>query len=153
MFREPRITVALTADNGDAEEGDRADAALTIVRNDGGGILNTQRWNLRRLEPHGYHALCQGLGDSLLRLLAAAHPAEFAKYPLLVPPKLDTDDPSGLVLSLINRSYKEKTADYISAIDRIFQQSADHLNETDLPVTWKDIRLNLMQAFPSLPAS
>jgi hypothetical protein len=140
MLIDPKITVAL------AVEDDRV--TLAILRNDSGGVLSNVHWDLRKLEHEGYQALCHRVGNAVSRMLAAAHPTEFAKYPLLVPPKPESDDPCGIVLSLIRRSYKEKTSAYVTVIDRFFDHSASELEQTDLPATWQSVRDDLVKSYP-----
>jgi hypothetical protein len=121
---------------------------LVMSRNDN-SRLNMVQWSLDRLEPDGYHALCQYLGDTVLRMLLASNPDEFAKYPRLTPPSRETDDPYGLVDELMQRSYKEQTTDYIAVIDRLVKQHTDVLSETGLPENWKAARVQLMEIFPA----
>ncbi|MES2757829.1 MAG: hypothetical protein V4693_10685 [Pseudomonadota bacterium] len=137
---EQTITVKLTDKNGDT--------TLVMSRNDS-NRLNFVQWPLKRLEPDGYHALCQYLGDTMLRMLLVAYPAEFGKHPRLTPPKRDTDNPHGLVHALIGRSYKEKTTDYIAVIDKLIERNAAELSDTELPDIWKAARLQLIEIFSS----
>ena len=139
-MKEPKLTIALAGRNGQA--------TLVMSRNDN-NRLNLVQWPMYRFEPDGYHALCQYLGDTTLRMLAVVHQDEFAKYPRLVPPKLDTDSSYGLVDALIQRSYKEKTTAYIAAIDRLIKHSADELKESNITETWQAVRSNLIEAFPA----
>lgn len=138
-IKEHRVSIGFADKNGQA--------VLVLLRDDN-QRLNYVQWPLHRLEPEGYHALCQHLGDTALRMLAVAHPDEFARYPRLVPPSQNIDDPHGLVHALIARSYKEKTTHYIDVIDRLIEHNATALAETELPETWKSVRQNLMEAFP-----
>lgn len=138
-MKEPKIlTVKLT---------DKNEQTTPIMSRNDNSRLNFVQWSLERLEPEGYHALCQYLGDTALRMLLVAHPAEFAKYPRLTPPKRDTDDPHGLVHALIGRSYKERTTDYIAVIDKLVERNAAELSDTELPEIWKAARLQLLEIF------
>jgi len=143
-IKEQRVTIGFTDKNGQT--------VLVLLRDDS-QRLNCVQWPLHRLEPEGYHALCQHLGDTALRMLAIAHPDEFAHYPRLTPPPQETDDPHGLVHALIARSYKERTTAYIAVIDRLIEQNAAALRETELPETWKEARLQLIEVFPPSPAT
>lgn len=120
--------------------------ALILLRNDN-ELFNYVQWPMERLVAAGYLALCQDLGDTTLRMLAIAHPAEFAKFPTLAPPRRETDEPHGLVHALMDRSYKERTTDYIPAIDRLIEHNAAELSGTELPEIWKRARLQLLEIF------
>jgi hypothetical protein len=123
-------------------------ATLVMSRNDN-DRLNMVQWSLDRLEPDGYHALCQYLGDTVLRMLLVSHPDEFAMHPRLTPPSSEVDDPYGLVDALLQRSYKEQTTDYIPVIDRLISLHAGVLSDTGLPENWKAARAQLLEIFPA----
>ena len=134
----PNITIRLVNKN--------SEPTLVITRNDS-DRLNLIQWPMSQLEPAGYQALCQIIGDRAMRMLAVVQHDEIAKFPRLLPPKLHTETYYGIVDALIQRSYKEKTTAYIPAIDRLIEQRADELNESSLPETWPANRENLIKAF------
>jgi hypothetical protein len=123
-------------------------AMLVMSRNDN-YRLNMVQWQMHRLEADGYHALCQYLGDTVMRMLYVSNPDEFAKHPRLIPPSREVDDPYGLVDALLQRSYKEQTTDYIPVIDRLVKLHADVLSETGFPENWKAARVQLLEIFPA----
>lgn len=143
-LKEIKVTIGFANKNGQP--------ALVLLRDDS-QQLNFVQWPIHRLEPEGYLALCQHLGDTALRMLAIAHPDEFAKFPLLAPPKREIDDPHGLIHALIRRSYKEQTTEYIPVIDRLIKQNAAALSETELPEAWQAGRLQLIEIFSPGPAT
>lgn len=132
---------------------DKAGEPMLVLLRDDSNQLNSAQWPMHRLEPEGYHALCQHLGDTALRMLAIAHPDEFAKFPSLVPPLREIDGPHGLIHALIARCYKEQTTDYVAVIDRLIAQNAAALSETELPETWQAARLQLMGIFSPGPTA
>ncbi|WP_426175686.1 hypothetical protein [Massilia sp. TWR1-2-2] len=137
MLKEPKISVALVVNE------DRT--ILMVRRTDDDGEPSWVRWDLRELEREGYLALCQRVGDTALRMLSRAHPDEFAKFPLLAPPKLTAfDELCSLVVELMHRSTTEKTTAYVAAIDAIFARHCAELGQTDLPETWQSIRIRVM---------
>ena len=138
-MKDPILHLGLTV-NGDR-------VSLTMTRSDGGGIPSYANWDLRDVESEGYLALCQRIGNIALRKLADAHPAEFARHPLLVPPKESHDDPVGVVTSLIHRSVVQKTTAYIAAIDIMFETDAAAMSYTNLNDIWRDTRANLIASY------
>lgn len=105
-------------------------------------------WDLHELEPEGYHALCQRVGSTVMTMLTQAHPAEFAKFPLLVPPMPSEFDTLRCIIDhLMFRSTKEKTTAYISALDAIFVENATELGRTSLPEAWSVIRGTLIERY------
>ena len=131
---------------------DKKGQPVLVLLRDDNNQLNCTQWPMHRLEPEGYHALCQHLGDTALRMLAIAHPDQFAKFSSLVPPMREIDGPHGLIHALIARCYKERTTAYIAVIDRLIEQNAAALSETELPETWKAARLQLIEIFPPGPS-
>jgi hypothetical protein len=121
--------------------------SLTMHRSDGGGRPAWVNWDLREVESGGYLAFCQRIGDIALRMLATAHPAKFAEYPLLMPPKNAADDPYSVVTSLIHRSLRQKTTAYVAAIDAMFIGDADELEKTDLIDHWREVRAELIASY------
>lgn len=138
-MKDPILHFGLTV------SGDRV--SLTITRSDGGGIPSYANWDLHDVESEGYLALCQRVGNIALRKLADAHPAEFARHPMLVPPKESHDDPVGIVTSLVHRSVVQKTTAYIAAIDTMFETDAATLGNTKLADIWRDTRANLIARY------
>jgi hypothetical protein len=132
-IEEPKIHAAL------AINGERV--TLMVSRSDGGGLPSRLHWDLHDIEQEGYLALCQRVGSAVTRMLAEAHPDEFAKYPLLVPPKLSPlDDLYDVVLSLMHRSITEKTTDYASALEALFSRNADAIKQTSFVENWASYR-------------
>lgn len=138
-MKDPKVHIGL---NGNAER-----ISLTMNRSDGGGRPTWINWDFREVESGGYLAFCQRIGDIALRMLATAHPAEFAKHPLLVPPANAADDPYSVVTSLIHRSLRQKTTTYIAAIDAIFVGDAEVLDRTDLIDHWHEVRAELITSY------
>ena len=142
-IKEPRIYAALTAHDG------RTD--LLVRRSDYSSADKTLGWvrcNLREGEREGHHALSQRIGTVVLNMLIEAHPDEFARYPLLVPPDLSTlDRLRGLVLDLIHRTTAERTTAYVAALDAIFAHNATELAQTSLPEQWQSIRIHVTTLF------
>jgi hypothetical protein len=133
MIEEPKIHVAL------AVNGERV--TLMVSRSDGGGLPSRTHWDLREIEHEGFLALCQRIGTSVTRMLAGAHPDEFAKFPLLVPPKASPlDELHDVVLSLMHRSITEKTTDYAAALEALFKRHADDIKQTSLVENWASYR-------------
>jgi hypothetical protein len=121
--------------------------ALLLSRNDG-ALLNRIEWPFDRdLEAAGYHALCQGVGDRALRMLAAAEPNYFARYPGLLPPPLHSDTTYGVIDALIQRSFKEQTCAYINTIDRLAAQPVGPSSDDAPPASWPATRQALLDAF------
>jgi hypothetical protein len=136
MIEDPKIHVAL------AVNGERV--TLMVSRSDGGGLPSRMNWDLREIESEGYLALCQRVGDTVTRMLSGAHPAEFAKFPLLVPPKLSPlDDLHDVVLSLMHRSITQRTLDYAPAIEALFKRHADDIKDTSFVEDWESYRLTI----------
>lgn len=133
------ITIRLFDKNGEP--------TLVITRNDN-NMLNLIQWPLKDLDPAGYLSMCQLVGDRVMRMLAVVQRDELAKFPRLVPPTLLTETYFGVVNALISRSYKEKTLEYIPAIDRLVEQKVDELYE---PESWPAHRENLLISFPPPP--
>jgi hypothetical protein len=140
-MKDPKLHLGLNVNDGRI--------SLTLNRSDGGGRPTWVNWDLREVESGGYLALCQRIGDGALRMLATAHPAEFAKHPLLMPPKNAADDPYSVVTSLIHRSLRQKTTAYIAAIDAIFIGDAAELDKTDLIDHWREVRAELIASYGS----
>ncbi|WP_426175689.1 hypothetical protein [Massilia sp. TWR1-2-2] len=138
-IKEVKVTVGFADKNGQP--------ALVMTRDDNQNF-NFVQWLMHRHESAGYVALCQNLGDTVLRMLALAHSAEFAKTPALVPPRQDVSEPYGLVHALMHRSYKEQTTDYVQTIDLLMEKNADELSDTELPEIWQAARLQLIEIFP-----
>ena len=118
---------------------------LMAACTDGAGISTWHRWDMGEFEHGGYHALCHYVGEGVLRLLARAHPAEFAKFPLLVPPKPPYEDPHDVAGALMTLSILEKTTDYAAAIDALIARYGAELGRTDLPETWASIKRELIE--------
>lgn len=137
MFKTPNINVTLAVNDG---------RTVLLVRRDGDAAGPSWiRWDLRESEREGHLALCQRIGSTALTMLIAAHPEEFAKFPLLVPLKPSPlDELHETVLRLINLSIKEKTTAYVTAIDNLFARHAE-LGQTELPDTWPSTRLRVME--------
>lgn len=137
MLKEPNVNVTLAVNDG---------RTVIMVRREGDGNGPSWiRWDLREIEHEGHHALCQRIGTVALNMLIQSHPDEFAHFPLLVPQSLSPlDDLRNLVLNLIRRSVDEKTTAYVAAIDNLFAQHAGALGQTDLPETWRSIRIRVM---------
>lgn len=138
-INEPRISVALTTNNGRT--------SILIRRSDADNSgpdepMRSVNWQLGTIEHAGYMAACERIGNAVLRLLHQPHAVLFAQHPMLSPPdelsKLDrlTD----LINSLISRSAAERTSAYVPALDAIFTRHADELAQTDLPGQWPTFR-------------
>ena len=141
MLKEPNINVTLSVNDGRT--------TLMVRRCTGDDGASWVRWDLQEIEREGHHALCQRIGSAALSMLIQSHTEEFANFPLLVPPDLSTlDDLRILVLGLIRRSVEEKTTVYVDAIDNIFARHAAELAQTDLPETWRSIRIRVMSRPP-----
>jgi hypothetical protein len=137
MLKEPKIYVTLAVNDGRT--------VLMVRRVSDGSEPSWIRWDLREIEREGHHALCQRIGTAALNMLIQSHPDEFAKFPLLVPPNMTPlDELRDLVLNLIRRSVDEKTTAYVAAIDNLLAQHATELGQTDLPETWRSIRIRVM---------
>lgn len=136
---DPKLLLGLSVNDGQP--------MLTMHRSDGGGRPAWVNWDFRNVELGGYLAFCQRVGDIALRMLANAHPAEFAKHPLLVPPTNSADDPYSVVTSLIHRSLRQRTTIYIAAIDAIFVGDAEELDKTDLVDHWREVRAELIASY------
>jgi hypothetical protein len=135
-IEEPKIHVALSINGGRV--------TLMVSRSDGGGLPSRLNRDLRDIEHEGYLALCQRVGTAVTRMLAGAHPDEFAKYPLLVPPKLSPlDDLHDVVLSLMHRSITEKTTDYAPALEALFKRNADDIKQTSFVENWEEYKLTI----------
>lgn len=138
MIIEPKVTAALSVQEGRT--------TLLVSRSDNAGVINRLHWDLGNIEPEGHHALAQRVGSAVLMLLANAHPAEFAKFPLLVPRVPGPDeDALDIVLSLVHRSVREKTLTYVDTIDRLLTQGDGDLGRTDVAENWATIRLTLVE--------
>jgi hypothetical protein len=136
MIEEPKIHTAL------AVNGERV--TLMVSRSDGGGLPSRMNWDLRDIESEGYLVICHRVGDTVTRMLAGAHPEQFAKFPLLVPPKLSPlDDLHDVVLSLMHRSIKERTLDYAPAIEALFKRHAVEIAQTSFVENWASFRLTI----------
>lgn len=136
MLLDPKIHVSLSV------TGERV--TLMVSRSDGDGLPSRIHWGMHDVEREGYLALCQRVGDAAVRMLANAHPDEFAQFPLLMPPKLSPlDDLRDVVLSLMHRSMKEKTLDYAPAIEALFERNADDISKTDYVENWASYKLML----------
>jgi hypothetical protein len=136
MIEEPKINVALAVND------DRV--TLMVSRSDGGGLPSRMNWDLHEIENEGHLALCQRVGNTVTRMLAGAHPAEFAKFPLLVPPKLSAlDDLHDVILSLMHRSIKEKTLDYAPAIEALLKRHASDIKQTSFVENWASFKLTI----------
>ncbi len=85
-MKDPKVLLGLNI------SGERV--SLTMNRSDGGGRPTWVNWELEKVESGGYLAFCQRVGEIGLRMLASAHPAEFAKHPLLVPPRTQPTIPT-----------------------------------------------------------
>lgn len=135
-IEEPKIHVAL------AINGERV--TLMVSRGDGGGLPSRMNWDLHDIEHEGYLALCQRVGTTVTSMLAGAHPEQFAKYPMLVPPRLSPlDDLHDVVLSLMHRSITEKTTDYAAALDALFKRHADDIKQTSFVENWEEYKLRI----------
>jgi hypothetical protein len=133
-IEEPKIHVGL------AINGERV--TLMVSRSDGSGLPSRMNWDLHDIEHEGYLALCQRVGNTVTRMLAGAHPDAFAKFPLLVPPKLSPlDDLHDVVLSLMHRSITEKTTDYADALEALFKRNADDIEQTSFVENWEEYKL------------
>ncbi len=135
-MKDPKLLVGLNVND--------ERTSLTMHRSDGGGRPTWVKWDLCDVESGGYLAFCQRVGDIALRMLATAHPTEFAKHPLLVPPVNAADDPYSVVTSLIHRSIRQRTTAYVAAIDAIFVGDAEELDKTDLIDHWHETRESLI---------
>jgi hypothetical protein len=137
MLKEQNVKVAL------AVNGDRT--TIMVRRSDDGAGPSWMRWDLGEVEKEGHHALCQRVGSAVVAMLAQMYPDEFASFPGLAPPDLTSlDELRDLVLGLIRRSVEEKTTVYVAAIDNLFERHAAELGQTDLPETWRSIRIRVM---------
>lgn len=134
-MKEPKINLGLVVKD------DRT--TLMVSRSDGAGIPGWLHWDLHEVERAGFHALCQRVGEAALRMLARAHPDEFARFPQLVPPKLPYEDPRGIASALITLSISEKTTNYAAAIDALLARNAADFGHTDLPETWAHFKREL----------
>lgn len=138
-IEEPRINISLSTNNGHT--------SILIRRNDAdaasaGDPVRWLSWQLGAIEPGGYLAACQWIGNAVLRMLHPPHSALFAQHPLLVP----TDELSkleqltSLIYELISRSAAEKTSAYVPALDALFARHPEELALTDLPGQWPTFR-------------
>jgi hypothetical protein len=144
MIEEPRINVALTTKDGRT--------SIQVRRSDADDLHSKERirlvsWQLATIEPAGYMAACDRVGNAVWRLLHAAHPALLEPFPLLQPPDLLTEleEITQLVQILIRRSVSEQTSSYVAALDAIFSFNADLLAKTDLPEQWPTLRSSFMR--------
>jgi hypothetical protein len=139
-MKEPKVITALAVN--------AATTTLVVLRNDGGGVLNKISWDFRDIEREGYDGVCLKLGNAVLRMLAAAHPAEFAAYPLLLPPPpLPGEELPDLVQALIAQSVHDRTRDYVEAIDALLARHPGAFAHISLPDDWASIRQGVMHNF------
>ncbi len=68
----PNITIRVVKKN--------SEPTLVITRNHS-ERLNLVQWPMSQLEPAGYQALCQLIGDRALRMLAVVQHDEIPKFP------------------------------------------------------------------------
>lgn len=136
-IEEPRISVALTTNNGRTSilirRSDADDAKLDEP-------MRWACWYLGDIEREGYLAACQRIGTVILGLLAAPHAALLEQHPLLLPPPPEPDDLQHIVISLIHRSVREQTSAYVAALDAIFEHNPAELAQTNLPGQWPTFR-------------
>ncbi|MDB5935782.1 MAG: hypothetical protein JWQ01_3126 [Massilia sp.] len=138
-IEEPRISVALTSNNGRV--------SILIRRSDADDAkpdepLRWVCWQLGAIEHEGYLAACQRIGNAVMRLLATPHADLLAQHPLLVPSDVmsDLDRLTDLINDLIQRSIRERTSSYVAAPDAIFARDATLLAQTSLPEQWPTFR-------------
>jgi hypothetical protein len=136
-IEEPRINVALTTNNGRT--------SILIRRSDADDAKPDEplRWvslRLTDIEKEGHVGVCQRIGAVVLGLLAGPHAALLEQHPLLMPPLPEPDDLQHIVISLINRSIREKTSAYVPALDAIFVHNPAELAQTNMPEQWPTFR-------------
>lgn len=123
------------------------DQRITIVvrRSDGAPPEpNWVSWDLRDIEREGYLALCERVGNAVVRMLDASHPDLFAQHPLLMPPRGSSfDDTHDLILELMTRSIREKTLEYAPAIEALFRRDLDNITHTNLADIWESYKLRI----------
>lgn len=138
MLVEPKITTALSVNEGRT--------TLTVMRNDGKGIISRVHIDLAEAEREGYLALVQRVGEATLRLLNAAQPDLFARYPQLIPPA-PAEETLTMAHVLIHRSVREKTLAYVSAIDALLASGDSQVASTDIAEHWAEIRISLIEQY------
>lgn len=139
-MRDPKLLLGFTEDD-----------LLIMHRSDGSGGGKLPGWitfDLAKFESKGYLDFASRVGGMALRYLALAHPEQFAKHPLLVPPKdPDFDDPYCLVIELVSRSIKGRTTSFVPAIDQLFVTDAEELARCDAVEFWRTQRAVILEHY------
>jgi hypothetical protein len=136
---DPKLTL------GFAERGGQP--VLLISRNDS-QLLNRSDWGLAQLAEAGYMGACDYIGDTVLRMLAVAHPDALAPYPALSPSNGPAVRPSDMISLLHHQSLVDRTCRYVPAIDALVELHKDDLANTSVLEQWPTFRAHIMRTYP-----
>lgn len=140
MIDDPKIVVCVsTTDIMDK---------LVVRRSDNGGLVNVISWDMAEVSTEGYLALCQKIGNAALRMMKDAREDVFVRHPALNPPDNPFNDPFEIARTLMERSRKEQTCAYVSAIDSLLEREADAEYMDSLAVSWTRLRPELLAKYP-----
>lgn len=138
-MKKPRLTVAL------ARQGD--EPSLLISRNDN-ELLNTINLALKHLDSLGKLGAQAMVGEFVLLMLHAAHPADFEPYPTLVPEDTAIHDAHDLVNYLIRQTTLLKTRRLIPAIEIALTVYREDLKSTSIPEQWPTFKEAFERIYP-----
>lgn len=137
MLKETRVEAALSV-NGDR-------TVLVVKRSDESSVLRQLRWDLQEVEREGFHALAQRVGATVVKMLQAANPDDFVRYPMLTPPPRNrADEAREIVIKLIGLTMEGKSAAYVSAIDALIESGGSDIDRYDLVEIWNSMRQDVI---------
>lgn len=133
MLKSTKVETALSVND------DRI--VLIVKRSDESSVLRQLRWDLKEVEREGFLALSQRVGATVLKMLQAAHPHEFARFPTLAPPpRSAAEEQREVIMRLIRFTREQKTTAYVGAIDALIESGGSEIDRYDLVEIWNSMR-------------